>query len=71
MHTLHVDVRIISATNRDLHQDVADKMFREDLFYRLNVFPINVPTLRERRTDIPILIDHFVRKHSAPKGQAH
>ena len=46
-------------------------MFLEDLFYRLNVLPINVPTLREPRTDIPILIDHFVRKHSAPNGQAH
>jgi PAS domain S-box-containing protein len=65
VRTLHVDVRIISATNRDLHQDVADKKFREDLFYRLNVFPIELPALRQRRTDIPILVHHFVRKHSA------
>ncbi len=69
VHTLHVDVRIISATNRDLHQDIADRMFREDLFYRLNVFPIELPALRDRRTDIPILVQHFVRKHAARMGK--
>jgi formate hydrogenlyase transcriptional activator len=69
VQTLHVDVRIISATNRDLHQDVADKTFREDLFYRLNVFTIDLPSLRQRRTDIPILVHHFVSKHSARMGK--
>lgn len=62
-------MRIISATNRDLHQDVVNKKFREDLFYRLNVFPIELPPLRDRRDDIPMLVQHFVRKHSARMGK--
>ena len=68
--TLRVDVRIISATNRELRQEVADKKFREDLFYRLNVFPIELPPLRERCSDIPMLVHHFMRKHSARMGKA-
>ncbi len=69
VRTLHVDVRIVCATNRDLPQEIADKKFREDLFYRLNVFPIELPPLRERRSDISILVHHFVRKHSVRMGK--
>lgn len=59
-----VDVRIIAATNRDLEQRIASGEFRADLFYRLNVFPINIPSLRDRRSDIPLLVDFFLEKYS-------
>src|SRR4030095_1348246 len=67
--TEKIDLRVIAATNRDLRQMGADGKFQEDLFYGLTVIPIEIPPLRERREDIPPLVEHFVRKHSQRIGR--
>jgi two-component system, NtrC family, response regulator AtoC len=68
--TVKVDVRVVSATHRDLEQQIVDGTFREDLYYRLDVFPIVLPPLRDRPTDIPLLAEHFVQKYAANAGKA-
>ncbi len=68
--TLRVDVRIVAATNQDLAAEVSGGRFRSDLYYRLNVFPIHVPTLRDRPEDIPALVAHFAAKHAARFGRS-
>jgi DNA-binding NtrC family response regulator len=68
--TIQVDVRIVAATNQDLESLVEEKRFRQDLFYRLNVIPIVIPPLRERRSDIPLLIDHFLARFNQTKHTA-
>jgi len=65
-----IDVRVIAATNRDLDRQVAENTFREDLYYRLNVIPVTVPPLRDRREDVPLLVNHFVKKYAKSAGRS-
>jgi len=67
MKTIHVDLRIVAATNRNLTTAINNEIFREDLYYRLNVIPIKVPSLKQRKSDIPLLIDFFLKKFQAGK----
>ena len=67
---ISIDVRVIAATNRELDKAVAENLFREDLYYRLNVIPIRVPPLRERREDIPLLVNHFLKKYATAAGRS-
>ena len=69
METIKVDVRIIAATNVDLKREMEDGRFREDLFYRLHVISIHLPALRERRDDIPLLVQHFLEKYGEENGR--
>jgi two-component system, NtrC family, response regulator PilR len=65
-----IDVRVIAATNRDLERQVAENVFREDLYYRLSVIPIRVPALRDRRDDIPLLVNHFLKRYVPAAGRS-
>jgi DNA-binding NtrC family response regulator len=69
VHTIKVDVRVIAATNSDLQKMVSSGAFREDLYYRLNIIPMELPPLRDRKEDIPLLVQHFLKKFAAPESQ--
>jgi two-component system nitrogen regulation response regulator NtrX len=70
-HPIHVDVRVIAATNKDLEEEIARGNFREDLFYRLNVIPFFVPPLRDRKEDIPLLVKEFLQEFGTQYGRPH
>ena len=67
--SIQVDVRVVAATNKNLEDEIEHGNFREDLFYRLNVIPFHVPPLRDRREDIPLLADHFLREFTRAYGR--
>src|SRR5579862_974916 len=69
-HTFQVDVRVIAATNQNLRRMIEERKFRADLYYRLNVFPMTLPPLRERREDIPLLTEHFVQRFAGQQGKS-
>jgi transcriptional regulator with GAF, ATPase, and Fis domain len=68
-HPIHADVRVIAATNRDLETAISAGAFRRDLYYRLNVFPIEIPTLSERKEDIPMLVEYFIDRYARKAGK--